>query len=107
MKSCCEDNAEELASLRGTQRRVLWKVLTINACMFIMEMISGILGHSTALLGDAVVYGFSLFAIDLGMHWKSRAALLKGAIMLIFGLGVLIEAILKAFSSFIPSGQTM
>jgi cation diffusion facilitator family transporter len=114
MKSCCEDKAEELASLRGTQRRVLWIVLIINACMFVVEMISGILSHSTALLGDsldmlgdALVYGVSLFAIDRGMRWKYRAALLKGTIMLTFGLGVLIEAILKVFYSLIPSGQTM
>lgn len=38
------------------------------------------------MFGDALVYGFSLFAIDRGMRWKYRAALLKATIMLTFGL---------------------
>ena len=114
MKSCCDDKAEELAGLRKAQSKVLWKVLAINAAMFFVEMTAGILGRSTALLGDsldmlgdALVYGFSLFAIDRGVRWKARAAILKGMIMLAFGFGVLMEAVIKAFSSIVPSGETM
>jgi hypothetical protein len=29
------------------------------------------------MLGDAIVYGFSLYVIERGAVWKARAALLK------------------------------
>jgi 3-hydroxyisobutyrate dehydrogenase-like beta-hydroxyacid dehydrogenase len=41
------------------------------------------------MLGDAIVYGFSLYAIERGSAWHARAALLKGVIMAAFGVGVL------------------
>jgi Co/Zn/Cd efflux system component len=60
---CCEVRA-----IPRAQRRVLQIVLGINVGMFLAESIAGILAHSTALfadsidmLGDAIVYGFSLY----------------------------------------------
>src|SRR6058998_2367806 len=56
--------------------------------MFVAESTAGILAHSTALfadsidmLGDAIVYGFSLYVVGRGVVWQARAALLKGIIM--------------------------
>ena len=47
-----------------------WIVLAINALMFMVERIAGILAHSTSLLGDApdmlgdaLVCGFSLYEV--------------------------------------------
>ena len=69
MKACCQDDGKALDILQNKQSRVLWLVLYINAVMFIVEMTAGVLGRSTALLGDSLdmlgdtmVYGFSLFA---------------------------------------------
>lgn len=114
MGHCCARDAHELALLRGRQGRVLWAVLTINSVMFFVELGGGILGRSTALIadsldmfGDASVYAFSLFALNRGPVWRNRAATLKGAIMVAFGLGVLAEAIAKALTGTIPSGETM
>ena len=52
------------------QRRVLRTVLGINAALFVAELGAGLLAHSTALLadvadvlGDGIVYGFSLHGI--------------------------------------------
>jgi Co/Zn/Cd efflux system component len=49
---------------------VLWIVLAINASMFLVEGWAGLWAHSTSLLadaldmlGDALVYGFSLFVL--------------------------------------------
>ena len=73
-------------------------VLAINLAMFLVELVAGLLAHSTALLadsadmlGDAIVYGFSLYVIARGAVWQGRAALLKGFIMAAFGVGVLVE----------------
>ena len=114
MKSCCESKESELKSIRINQKNVLLTVLIINAVMFVLEFIFGILSNSTALLadsldmlGDATVYAFSIYVIDKTLKWKAGAAFLKGIIITIFGLYVLGEAILKITSDIVPVAQTM
>lgn len=114
MASCCEDKACEVTALRESHGRVLWIVLGINALMFVVEGWAGLLAHSTALLadaldmlGDALVYGFSLFVLARSARWQAGAALAKGAFMLVFGLGVLAEAGYKVFHPVMPSVETM
>ena len=99
MDSGCQAKAGELAALRGRQSRVLWIVLAINAAMFVLELVAGLLAGSVALqadsldmLGDTLVYGVSLLVLARGARWKAGVALLKGVIMAAFGLGVLVEA---------------
>jgi Co/Zn/Cd efflux system component len=114
MHQCCDATAGELVALRGRQRRVLQTVLAINATMFLVESTAGVLAHSTALLadsldmlGDAFVYGFSLYVLGRGARWQARAALLKGAIMGAFGLGVTAEVILKAVRGVVPTAEVI
>jgi cation diffusion facilitator family transporter len=114
MTSCCDDKSCEVSALRERHGRVLWIVLAINAVMFVVEGAAGILAHSTSLLadaldmlGDALVYGFSLFVLARSARWQAGAALAKGAFMLLFGLGVLGEAIYKAFHPVMPGAATM
>jgi cation diffusion facilitator family transporter len=114
MDDCCAHKEEELNSLRGKHKNVLTTVLVINAVLFVVEAAAGILANSTALLadsldmfGDAVVYGFSLYVLQRRAEWKARAALAKGAIMALFGLGVLFEVIHKIISGVVPSAEVM
>ena len=114
MKHCCEGKAEALAQLRVRQGRVLKIVLAINAGMFLVEMVAGVVGRSTALLGDsldmlgdALVYGASLYVLDRGPVWRARASLLKGLVMLLLGLGVLVEAVMKAVNQVVPHPEAM
>jgi hypothetical protein len=51
------------------------------------------------MLGDAIVYGFSLYVIGRGPVWQARGALLKGGIMAAFGAGVLVEVAVKLANS--------
>ena len=114
MDSCCQDKACELDELRGRQSNVLWIVLGINAVMFGVEFVVGWLAGSVALqadsldmLGDTLVYGFSLFALMRSDRWKASAALLKGVIMAAFGLGVLGEAAYKLLFGGTPEAVLM
>lgn len=114
MKSCCEDKGCEISILRNSHGRVLKAVLIINVVMFIVEGWAGIAAHSTSLLadaldmlGDALVYGFSLFVLARSERWQAGAALAKGVFMLVFGLGVLTEAIYKAFHPIMPGVELM
>ena len=67
MDDCCEAKAGELDAIRSRHRRVLWAVLVVNAIMFMVEFGAGLVSGSSALLadsldmlGDSLVYGFSL-----------------------------------------------
>ena len=102
MADCCNDKACEIDALRSRQGSILKIVLGINAVMFIVELIAGLLGHSASLvadsldmLGDALVYAFSLYVIAGSPSMKARAALLKGVIMASFGFFVLVQAIYR------------
>lgn len=112
MSSCCENKSCELDALRITQSRTLKWVLAINLGMFFIEYSAGILAHSTALLadsldmlGDAFVYGFSLYVINRSQKWLAVSALFKGLIMLAFGLYVLAEAGYKIVNPVLPSAE--
>ena len=100
MTNCCNDKACEIDALRGRQSSTLKIVLGINAVMFIVELTAGLLGNSVSLvadsldmLGDALVYAFSLYVVARSSTMKARAALLKGIIMAAFGFFVLGQAI--------------
>jgi len=93
---------------------VLWIVLAINALMFVVEGWAGLLAHSTSLLadaldmlGDAMVYGFSLFVLARSVRWQAVAALAKGGFMLVFGLGVMGEALYKMAHPIMPDAAAM
>jgi len=110
VKDCCEIRAD----VPERQRRVLHVVLWVNAGMFLAEFGAGILAHSTALLadsvdmlGDAIVYGFSLYAVARGGVWQARSALLKGVIMAAFGIGVLVEVASKIIRGVVPTPDVM
>ena len=110
MKSCCA----EVVAVIAEQRRTLQLVLAINAVMFFVECGAGLLAASTALLadsvdmlGDAIVYGASLYVVGRGGVWQARAALLKGSVMGVFGLGVVLEVILKITRGTVPAADVM
>lgn len=88
---CCSAKERELAALRGGMKRVL----AINVAMFLAEFAAGVVARSTALmadsvdmLGDALVYGLSLYALNKSDRWRARAAVAKGGIIAMFGVWV-------------------
>lgn len=114
MDACCESKATELETLKGEPARVLKTVLAINAVLFVVELVAGLLAHSTALLadsldmlGDSLVYGFSLYVLWRSAEWKAVAAIFKGVVMAVFGVGVLVEAGYKMWAGVVPSAETM
>lgn len=89
-------------------------VLGVTAGMFLAELGAGLVAHSTALvadsvdmLGDALVYGLSLWVVGRGPRWPARAALLKGIVMAAFAAGVLAEASLKIARGLLPGAGMM
>jgi cation diffusion facilitator family transporter len=114
MDHCCENKSCELTAMQESHGRLLWVVLVINAAMFLVEGGAGVMAQSTSLLadaldmlGDALVYGLTLFVLARSARWQAGAALAKGGFMLVFGLGVLGEAAYKAFHPVMPGVEIM
>ena len=113
---CCSSKAGELEALarEADQRRVLVTVLVINAIMFLLEFGAGIVAGSTALmadaadmLGDALVYGVSIYALAKSARWKAGAALFKGLLILALGVGIVVNVAAKIASGVPPSSALM
>lgn len=114
MGNCCENKSCTLDALRFRQGRTLKIVLGINIAIFLFEFGAGILAGSTSLqadsldsLGDALVYAFSLYVLLKSERWRATAALLKGLIMLGFGLAVAFALMQKLLAPVVPVAQTM
>lgn len=111
---CCSGKEHEIAALRDGIGRVLWIVLAINIAMFAAEFGAGIVAQSSALiadsvdmLGDALVYAMSLYALRKSARWRAGAALLKGGIIAAFGIGVFVEVGMKIVHGVTPIAGIM
>ena len=112
--SCCDHCHEEQETGRPVYRRVLWIALAINFAMFAVEIGAGLGARSVSLLadsldflGDAANYGVSLIVLGMALRWRARAALLKAATMLAFGLWVLFTTAHHAIAETLPDAPTM
>ena len=114
MDDCCAGKTCVIDQLRERQAATLRLVLIANAAMFVVELWAGVISGSVALLadsldmlGDALVYGFSLYVVGRGAVWKARAAIAKAAVMGLFGLFVLGQVIYKLVYPQVPIFETM
>lgn len=113
---CCSRKGDTLAQLaaKAEQRRALIIVMLINLAMFVAEFTGGVFARSSALmadsvdmLGDAFVYAISLYALNRGARWEAGAAVTKGAIILVFGIAVIVEIANKIMNGVPPSSTLM
>jgi len=117
MDECCAPPPLDLGGPKkqdDAYRRVLWMVLAINAAMFAVEVIAGLVAGSAALqadaldfLGDAANYAISLLVAGMALRYRASAALAKGATMAAFGLWVITTVVWHAVHGTLPSALTM
>lgn len=114
MGSCCHDKGCTLDALRERQGKTLRIVLAINVLLFLVELGAGIAASSTSLmadsldsLGDALVYAFSLYVLFRSERWRTGAALIKGLIMLGFGLAIAAALIQRMLAPVVPVAEMM
>lgn len=95
--SGCNCGTEQADTL---ERKTLLVLLSMNAFMFVTELITGLLAQSTGLiadsldmLADAAVYGISFYAVGKGVLHQAKAAQISGYLQVILGLGVLFEVV--------------
>ena len=114
-KSCCqtpEPNQNPHNNPRW--RAILWIALVANAAMFVVEIIAGAAADSRALLADALDffadaanYAISLGVAGMALASRAKAALLKAATMLAFGLWVVGSALYGLIGGSNPEPQAM
>lgn len=114
MADCCENKACAVDVLRVRQSATLKVVLVINAVMFVVELVAGMMSGSTALLsdsldnlGDALTYGLSLYAIASTPRSKAKIALFKGVLILIAGVFVFTQVVYRIITPIVPTYETM
>lgn len=114
-KSCCQAPENDQSAHNNPRwRLVLWIALIANTAMFVVEIFAGIAADSRALqadaldfFGDSANYAISLGVAGLALTWRAKAALLKAATMLAFGLWVIGYAIYGLIVGSSPEPQTM
>lgn len=91
------------------ERRILTIALVLNAAMAVIGGVAGWMGQSTGLLADALdmlsdatAYAIGLVAIGRGTRFKANAAWLSGSVLLVLGLGLLLEVGRRVFQGAEP-----
>ena len=104
----------ELEAANDERRKTLRVVLAINATMFVVEIVAGLLAGSTGLiadsldmLADASVYAISLYAVGRATKIRTRAATASGVLQIVLGIGVLVEAVRRFIGGGEPIGVAM
>jgi cation diffusion facilitator family transporter len=108
----CGCHAEQGAT--DAERRVLRIALALNATMFIVGIIAGIVAQSTSLIADALdmladasAYAIALLAVGRSARFKAGAASVSGSLLLLLGLAVLIEVVRRMLFGSAPEGLIM
>jgi cation diffusion facilitator family transporter len=96
------------------QQRVLRIALALNATMFIVGLIAGLLGQSSSLiadaldmLADALAYAIALGAVGRSARFKAGAATLSGSLLLLLGVVVLLDVGRRALLGSEPESAVM
>ena len=91
---CNSDNSVDTEA----QRRVLRIALALNATMFVVGIVAGLIGQSSSLIADALdmladasAYAIALGAIGRTARFKAGAATLSGSLLLLLGAFVLLD----------------
>ena len=112
---CGHSHADDSKNANSQRyRKILWIALVVNLAMFAVEIGAGFRSGSTSLLadaidffGDAANYGVSLAVLSAGVVLRARAALIKGACMIGFGIFVLGRAAWMFNQGGTPEALTM
>ncbi len=115
MSACCQSHCTPPRGVTDPRyRRILWIALVLNAMMFFVEIAGGLVSGSVSLLadaldfgGDAANYGLSLAVLSMGLAWRARAALVKGATMAVYGVFVLGKTAWATSRGIPPEALTM
>lgn len=98
----------------GAERHILRVALLLNAAMFVIGVVAGVMAQSMGLvadsldmLADASAYGIVLLAWHRSAGFKVSAATLSGTLLLILGVGVMAGVLWRGLMGSHPEGGWM
>ena len=98
----------------AAQQKVLYALLGINAAMFLVELIAGLIASSTGLIADsldmfadAAVYGLALFVVGQSAKKQLKAAHLSGWVQLGLAALVIFDVLRRFFLGSEPESILM
>ena len=105
--SCAEARTE-------TERATLRIALALNATMFVVGTATGLWAQSTGLLADALdmladasAYALALLAVTRDEAFKRNAARWSGSMLLLLGIGIVIDVVRRTVVGSEPQGLAM
>jgi len=108
----CECSAVSAKS--EAERATLRVALGLNVAMFVIGMAAGLWAQSSGLMADALdmladasAYALALLAVSRGMAFKRIAARWSGSLLLILGVGIILDAVRRGVFGSEPWGPAM
>ena len=96
------------------ERKTLTIALILNALMFVVGLMAGIIAQSTALIADSLdmladsfAYFLGLMAVGRTAKLKKRIAITSGGLLCFLGLGVVFEVGRRAWFGSFPESSLM
>lgn len=96
------------------ERRILRTALALNASMFVIgttvglwAQSTGIMADSLDMLTDAIAYWLALMAFSRSPGFKKLAARWSGIVLMVLGMGIIIEVGRRLFFGSEPIGLVM
>jgi cation diffusion facilitator family transporter len=93
---------------------VLRLALGLNATMYVVGMVAGLIGQSSSLIADALdmladasAYAIALGAVGRSARFKAGAASLSGGLLLVLGILVLLDVGRRALVGSEPESMVM
>jgi Co/Zn/Cd efflux system component len=109
----CGCQSDQQAETAG-QRRVLRIALALNATMFVVGTVAGLIGQSSSLIADALdmladasAYAIALGALGRSARFKAGAATVSGGLLLMLGILVLLDVTRRALFGSEPESVVM
>ena len=96
------------------ERASLRLALGLNAAMFVIGMAAGLWAQSSGLMADALdmladasAYALALLAVSRGAVFKRNAARWSGSLLLILGVGIVLDVVRRGLYGSEPAGLAM
>ena len=108
----CGCHVEQVTS--ADERRAVAIALGLNATMFVVGIVAGLIARSSGLIADALdmlsdslAYGIALIAIGRSNTFKRNSALSSGVLLGILGIAVIVDTLRRALGDEQPLGWVM
>jgi len=104
----------DLSHVTPAYKKALWIVFVLNVGYGVIELVAGFIARSQALkadaldfVGDGLITGLGLLAINWSLTWRARTALLQGLFLGALGVSIIATTAYRVFFQVLPEAELM